>query len=167
MSELEVMFSDRISIEAMVKVVNASSENFNEAIQLACMNKEPQSWRAAWILGHCTIKNDVRVADHINTLIAAVDRKKDGHQRELIKLIIKNKLNEDQEGLLFDACMNIWEIPRKSSSVRYFAFQFIVSTAKKYPELKQEIDFLTQPEYLDSLSPGIRKGLENRIKEIL
>jgi len=63
--------------------------------------------------------------------------------------------------------MNIWETPSKSSSVRYFAFQFIVSTVKKYPALKQEIDFLTQPEYLDSLSPGIRKGLENRIKEIL
>jgi len=89
MSELEVMFSDRSSIEAMVKVVNENSENFNEAIQLACMNKEPQSWRSAWILGHCAIKNDERITDHLNALITAVYKKKDGHQRELIKLIIR------------------------------------------------------------------------------
>lgn len=167
MSELEIMFSSRISIEAMVKVVNSSAENFNETIQLACTNKTPQSWRAAWVLGHCTKKNDQRISGFLNILIAAIDKKKDGHQRELIKLIIKNKLNEDQEGLLFDACMNIWETPSKSPSVRYFAFQFIVSIVKKHPALKQEIDFLTQPEYLESLSPGIRKGLEKRIKEML
>ncbi|MFT7035832.1 MAG: hypothetical protein ACJA2S_004356 [Cyclobacteriaceae bacterium] len=167
MSELEIMFSSRISIEAMVKVVNSSAENFNETIQLACTNKTPQSWRAAWILGHCTKKNDQRISDFLNVLITTVDKKKDGHQRELIKLIIKNKLNEEQEGLLFDICMNIWETSNKSPSVRYFAFQFIVTIVKKYPELRREIDVLTQPEYLETLSPGIRKGLEKRIKEML
>lgn len=167
MTDLEYMFTNRFSQKEMIIKVSSNSGNYKETIRIAISNEQPQGWRAAWILNHASKKKDQRLNPYVDELIAAIKDKKDGHQRELVKLISKIELNVDQEGLLFDACMNIWETPSKSPSVRYFAFQFIVSTVKKYPELKQEIDFLTQPEYLESLSPGIRKGLEKRLKEIL
>jgi hypothetical protein len=167
MTDLEYMFTTRFARDEMIKKVNSNIRTFNETISIAISDKEPQGWRAAWMLNHSSKKKDQRLIEHTDSLIAAIKNKKDGHQRELVKLISKIELNEDQEGLLFDVCMNIWETPSKSPSVRSFAFQFIVSLVKKYPELKQEIDFLTQPEYLESLSPGIRKGLEKRVKEIL
>ena len=130
-------------------------------------NKDPQAWRAAWIVGHCSKKNEPRLVDYVDDLISSFEGKKDGHQRELLKLIYKTELNESQEGILFHTCMTIWESVNKSPSVRSFAFRFIAETAKKYPELKEEISFLTQDQYLETLSPGIRKGVEKLIKEIL
>lgn len=55
--------------------------------------------------------------------------------------------------------MEIWEQVGKIPSVRIFAFRLIVRIARKYPELKNEIAFLTQPHYTETLSPGIRNSV--------
>lgn len=166
MTALEEMFASRISKEAMIQKVNENHESFEEAMQIALSSKEPQCWRAAWILGHCTKKNDLRLPPHADKIIATIGDRKDGHQRELIKILIKIKLTDDQEGRLFDRCMSIWEAVGKSPSVRHFAFFYISDLAAKYPELKNEITFLIQPEYLDTLSPGIRRSIEKRIAKL-
>jgi hypothetical protein len=36
--------------------------------------------------------------------------------------------------------------------------------AKKHPDLSNEISFLTQTQYLESLSPGIKNAIERMIK---
>jgi urate oxidase len=76
------------------------------------------------------------------------------------------RLTEKQEGILFDKCMNIWEDISKSPSVRGFAFQIIITTVKKYPELISEIEFLTQNHYLETISPGIRHSIKRMIRDV-
>ncbi|MFC2103688.1 hypothetical protein ACFLSS_04585, partial [Bacteroidota bacterium] len=91
--------------------------------------------------------------------------KDDGHQRELLKILLLMELDEEYEGILFDVSMNLWESINKKPSVRFTAFKFIVKTAKKYPEIAKEISFLTQNHYLESLSPGVKHSISRMIKE--
>lgn len=149
----------------MISYMAAHPEYFEEAIKLAISNKQPYSWRAAWLLWSCTEENDKRIRKHINKINESIADKEDGHQRELIKILMKMKLNDKQEGILFNTCLTLWEKINSKPSIRYTAFQFILKTAKKYPDLSEEISFLTQNHYLDSLSPGAKCSITRMIKE--
>ncbi|MBI9069133.1 MAG: hypothetical protein JEZ09_17690 [Salinivirgaceae bacterium] len=149
--------------EQMISFLHAHPEYFEEAIELAISEKQPYSWRAAWLLYSCIEENDLRIKKHIGKIINSLANKKDGHQRELLKILLKMEVNEDHEGYMFDVCVSIWEQIDKSPSVRYTAFMFIKKVAQKHPDLLNEISFLTQDQYLETLSPGIKNAIERMI----
>ena len=149
----------------MIAYMDAHPEDFEEAIELAISNKQPYSWRAAWLLWSCMQKNDVRVQSHIKNIIDAIKDKKDGHQRDLLIILLQMELNEEYEGFLFHICVDIWEKINKKPSARITAFKNIIKIAKKYPELSNEVIFFTQNQYLESLSPGVKKSISKMIME--
>jgi hypothetical protein len=151
--------------EGMISYMDAHPEDFEEAIKLAVSDKQPYSWRAAWLLWSCVVDNDLRVRAHIKNIINSITTKQDGHQRELLKILLKMELDEESEGFLFDVCATIWEKINKRPSVRFTAFLVILKIAKKYPDLYVEINALTQDQYLDTLSPGIKNSLSKMMKE--
>jgi len=153
--------------EKMILFMDSHPEAFEEAIKLALSDKQPHSWRAASLLWSFIEENDKRIQKHIKEIINAIESKKDGHQRELLKILLKMDLNKKHEGFLFDLCMNLWEQINKDPSVRVTAFKFIVKMAKKYPELSKEISFLTQDHYLETLSPGVKNSVAKLIKELV
>jgi len=153
--------------EKMILFMDSHPEAFEEAIKLALSDKQPHSWRAAWLLWSFIEENDKRIQKHIKEIINAIESKKDGHQRELLKILLKMDLNKKHEGFLFDLCMNLWEQINKDPSVRVTAFKFIVKMAKKYPELSKEISFLTQDHYLETLSPGVKNSVAKLTKELV
>ena len=160
---LEQVLMRRKKVE-MVHFLNNQPEYFNAAIQLA-LSKEPSlCWRAAWLVGGIIKKNDSRIKPHIHTIIEVLPSMEDGHQRELLKILLKMDLTEDFESLLFDLSVDLWEQVRKKPSVRSFAFKGMVKIAEKYPELKHEILLLSQPHYVNPLSPGIRKSILKTLK---
>jgi hypothetical protein len=150
----------------MIAIVNSHPEYFNELIELSIMNHQPYSWRAAWLLNSCMLENDIRIKKSIKRIIDAVKTKKDGHQRELLKILDRMKLTENYDGLVFSFCMDIWEQIGKSPSVRIVALKFIIKIAHKYPDLIKEIEFLTQDHYLENLSPGIKNSAKRIIEEV-
>jgi hypothetical protein len=152
--------------DEMISFMNSHLEHFEEAVILALGDKDKLCWRAAWLLWICIEKDDIRIKKHINKIIKVIPHKKDGHQRKLIKILSVMKLNEEQEGRLFNICMNLWEGLDKPPSIRWTAFKFILEMGKKYPELKEEISFLTQDHYLETLSPGIRHSISKAIPEL-
>ncbi len=91
-------------------------------------------------------------------------KKKDGHQRELLKILYRMELSEEQEGIVFDLCMNVWEQVGKAPSVRHNAFRMISRIASKYPGLSNEIAMITQEHYLETLSPGVRRSVMKMCK---
>jgi hypothetical protein len=149
--------------EEMILYLTNHPEGFEEAIQLAITDKQPYSWRAAWLLWSCMEENDNRIKSHIPGIIKSLKGKNDGHQRELIKILYLMDLDENHEGILFDHCISIWEKIDKKPSVRFNAFKMIVRISRKYPELSQEIGFLLQDHYLDTLSKGVRHSLERMV----
>ena len=151
----------------MISYMDDHPEDFEEAIKLALSDKQPYSWRAAWLLWSCMKENDPRVHPFIKSIINALTAKNDDHQRELLKILLQMELNEKQESFLFDICMSVWEQINKKPSVRFTAFKFIVKIAKKHPDLSHEIIFLTQNQYMESLSPAAKKSISKMLKEFV
>ncbi len=150
----------------MVKFMSNHPGSFDQAIKLALENEENLSWRAAWLVAGIMEKNDPRVKSFIQKIINVLPERDDGHQRELLKILLKMELDEDFESLLFDISVTLWEQVRKQSSVRYYAFQGMMKVVEKYPELKNEVLSLTQPHFVNALSPGVRKSVLKNISEL-
>ncbi|MBZ0181723.1 MAG: hypothetical protein K8F60_04640 [Melioribacteraceae bacterium] len=78
----------------MIADVNSHPEYFNNLLELSILDHQPYSWRAAWLLNSCMLENDIRIKKSIKNIIEAVKTKKDGHQRELLKILDRMKLTE-------------------------------------------------------------------------
>ncbi|RYM31292.1 hypothetical protein ERX46_16525 [Brumimicrobium glaciale] len=151
--------------EEMISYITAHQDEVDELIELAVSDKQPYSWRAAWLLWIIMEKNDLRVQAHVSTMVKQLNSCKDGQQRNLINILLKMEVPEENEGLLFDSCVDIWLKIEKQSSVRYKAFEVIVQLAKKYPELNNEVESLTDKRFIEPLSGGIRRSFYNLIKQ--
>lgn len=152
--------------DKMISFMFANPKYFPEAIDLAITNRQPYSWRSAWLLWSVMTVNDNRIQSRIKEIISNISTKEDGHQRELLKILLKMDLNDEQEGFLFNISLNIWEQINKKPSVRYTAFMMIIKIAKNHPDLFQEIEYFTQKQYTDSLSPGIKRSITKFIKDL-
>lgn len=150
--------------DGMIRYLSEHPEDFEEAVQLAVSDKQPYSWRAAWLLWSCMEKDDDRIRPHIDTILDVMPTMKDGQQRELIKILCNMELDELHEGRLFSFCMDLWEQIHKKPSVRWNAFMYILKMAGKYPELMNEVALLTQEQYMETLSPGVRHSLSRLMK---
>jgi len=156
---LEDMLVKDFDKAEIVAALEKNPELFSRLIDISVSGKQSLAWRAPWVISGLMQDNDLRIKPRLKALIDAIDGKKDGYQRELLKIIYKMDIPEELEGALFDKCSNIWEVTKKSSSVRIMAFRIMIGIAKKYPELKNDLLFFTQQHYTETLSPGIKKSL--------
>jgi len=117
------------------------------------------------LLGHIQKPDDIRLFPYLDRFLEIMNQCSDGHQRQLLIILNKMRLNEDQQGLAFDCALTIWEAIGKIPSVRISAFDVLLRIAESHPELRNEIEHWAQPMYTDSLSPGIRNSLFRRLKK--
>lgn len=150
----------------IISYIQAHPEKFEEAVKLAISDEHPYCWRAASLIWNVMEENDERIKPYLKSIIETISSKNDGHKRELIKILLKMELDDDYEGFVFNFCMETWEKINKQASVRYVAFQFIVKTVKKHPELANEVNYLTQNQYIDPLSPGAKNSILRMIKNL-
>ncbi|MGD8782075.1 MAG: hypothetical protein PVH88_24315 [Ignavibacteria bacterium] len=147
----------------MISYIKSHPEDFEEAIKLAITDKQPYSWRAAWLLWSCMDKNDQRIKKYVEKIINTLSTKSDDQLRELLIILQRMELKDEHEGKLFDICVNIWEKIGKQPSVRYNAFKLMVKIIKRHPDLSKEIGFLTESQYTDSLSDTVKKSISKMI----
>ncbi|MDG1804664.1 hypothetical protein [Flavicella sp.] len=164
--KLKELFETRKSKEGLMRFIKSNTEAFSPLLQLSLKNT-PEAWRASWLIGHAMTTNDTRVQGAIDSLIEALPSLKEGHQRQTIIILLKMQLDDEQEGKLFDICLNIWENIKLIPSTRITAMKFILSIVDKFTELKDEIKLWTQEQYTESLSPGIKHSLNKQIHKIL
>ena len=150
----------------IISFLKSHPEYFNEALELAISEKQPYSWRSAFVLWDCVEENDYRIRKHIKSIVKSIRTKKDGHKRELLKILYKMDLEEKYEGIIFDECLRLWEQISKEPSVRMIALRFIIKIAKKHPELLEEVTILVQGQYLESLSPAVKKSIGKMMREV-
>lgn len=150
----------------IVLYLKSHPQHFNEALKLALSDKQPYSWRAASLLWSSIDENDIRIKKHVKKIIAALNFAGDGHQRELLNILLKLKMSDRSESQLFDKCMSIWEEINKKPSVRFTAFRFMINTVKKHPELLNEIVCVTQDRYLNTLSPAVKNSVLRIMKSL-
>jgi len=164
-TKLEHILTNSYKAE-MISFLRSHPEYFEEAIRLAVSDKQPYSWRAAWLLWSCMDNNDPRVQKYIKKIIDTLPATNDGQQRELLMILQRMELTERYEGKLFDICLTIWEKTGKKPSVRYNAFKVILKIVKKHPDLSGEIMFLTESHYVDSLSNGVKRAIYRMLGEL-
>ncbi|HSV77278.1 MAG TPA: hypothetical protein VLH37_09645 [Bacteroidales bacterium] len=161
---LENILTDFYKSE-MVSYLEANPAEIEQAIKLAIADVPRYSWRAAWLVCSCMDDNDSRVADYVKEIIERLPAKCDNHQRELLKILQRMELTEECEGPLFDICCKIWENTANQQSVRYNAIRLILKIVEKHPDLRNEIAFLTESQYLETLSEGVKKSIARMIAD--
>ena len=134
-------------------------DDFPELIELSISDKQPNSWRAAWLLSSCMNNNDQRVKSHIQNIIDILPDRQNSQQWSLLKVLQRIEIEPEYEGQLFDTCTIIWKNINNKPFTRFQAFKIMVAILKKYPDLSNEIKLLTDPYYTDNLSDNSRKSV--------
>jgi hypothetical protein len=165
-NELDTILQTTFKKEVLINRLIQHPDEVESAIQAMLQDKQPLGWRATWILKSILNPNDPRLLKVMDQLLHNLPERPDGHQRELLHLILSCELNDEQEGYLFETCLSIWISIRKSPSVRYLALRHLAKLVKKYPELVHELELVTDQPYLETLSPGIRKGCHSMVTEL-
>ncbi|MEC8617708.1 MAG: hypothetical protein VXY28_08365 [Bacteroidota bacterium] len=132
------------------------------------LRNDKNSWIHAWQINHVKKTELIKIQKQVDKIISAIDGKNDGHQRELLKVLLKLNLTDDQLSLLWDICLRIWLDIQKQSSVRISAYKILVNTAKKFKPLSDELVRLTEEKHITSLSNGIRNSTyKNLLSELI
>jgi len=152
--------------KTMIAYINSHPDSFEEAINLAIGNKQPYSWRAAWLLWSCMENNDQRVIKYVKDIIDCLPSKNDQQQRELFIILQKMKINEAYEPLLFNICIDVWKKINKQASLRYNAFKLLVKIATNNPGLIPEVKLLIEEHYMDSLSDTVKKSIVKMLNKL-
>lgn len=150
----------------LILFLKENPQSFHELSALAFERNNQYSWRAAWLTWSCMNRNDPRIKPYLQTLLEILPNRKSNIQREWLMILHRMELNEEQNGILFDHCQKIWKQTDLQPSVRVNAFKIIAKIADQHPELKNELLFLTQPQYLEPLSKGVKWSVEKRIKTL-
>lgn len=132
------------------------------------LRNDKNSWIHAWQINHVKKTELIKIQKQVDKIISAIDGKNDGHQRELLKVLLKLNLTDDQLSLLWDICLRIWLDIQKQSSVRISAYKILVNAAKKFKPLSDELVRLTEEKHITSLSNGIRNSTyKNLLSELI
>ena len=143
--------------------IASQEEDFPELIHLSISDKQPYSWRASWLLSSCMENKDKRVRKYIKKIIDILPARPNNQQRALLKVLQKMELVQDYEAPIFNLCANIWKDIKNNPSLRFQAIKIMTAIAKKYPDLRHEIQLLTDTNYKDNLSDIIQKSIKKLI----
>jgi len=159
---MELQVSDltsRIHKDSLLEKIKSEETNFHKLLQWSLLDEQPLAWRATWLLRQITAKNDSRIALVISEVIAGYPGFNHSQRREWLKLLSNQNFTEEQEGELYDLCLSEWKNIANQPALRASAIDLLFTILKKYPELTNELAHLMTSDYLDALSPGIKKGV--------
>lgn len=122
------------------------------------------SWRCAWLIARFIPDLQEHIHPKRLELLAVMEQKTPGHQRELLRIIAGLDLDPNELGMLYDCCLNIWTDVRASSGTRSLAMGQMMRVASELPEFKRELQAVSGAEFLASLSSGIRRSLEKKLR---
>ncbi len=143
----------------LISHVNTHQNDFLELVKLAISDKQPYSWRAAWLLWSCMDKNDKRIYRYIKEIIDVLPERQDNQQRELLIVLQRMELDADNKGQVFDICSKIWRKVTKNSSLRFHAFKTMIAISKEYSDLSNEIKSLTDDYHMANLTDNVKKAI--------
>jgi hypothetical protein len=153
----------RIHKESLIKEIIDNKKSLDQLKKWSLEKEDPLGWRATWLLRQVCQKNDPDMQDLLKIVVEAFPSYNESHKREWLKVIKSIDVSEEHMGILFDYCITEWQRIHNHSALRMESMLFILRIVNLYPELRTEIDHLLTKEYLDPLSPGIRKSLQKQV----
>ncbi|MEM7296884.1 MAG: hypothetical protein AAF391_01295 [Bacteroidota bacterium] len=141
----------------MLTKIRSDDKNIDLLLQWSIVTDQPLGWRSVWLLRQILKKNDPILRPHIQKALDLFTTFNESQKREWLKLLENQDLDDDEEGFLFDHCINEWKRINYHPALRASAASILFKVLKKYPELKEELSHLMTSEYMESLSPGIKR----------
>ena len=149
--------TERIHKESLLEQIRSEDENTILLLEWSQLLEQPLGWRATWMLRQVLAKNDPRLKNHISAVLERFPNFNESQKREWIKLLEHQETSDDEEGILYDLCMLEWKNIHNHPALRASAILVVFKILKKYPELANELNHLMSSDYLESLSPGIKR----------
>lgn len=135
-----------------------------EEVWKVALEDKSWSWRCAWLIARFIQDLREDIDRKRLELLAVVEEKASGHQRELLRIIAGLDLDKNELGMLYDCCLNIWTDVRTSSGTRSLAMGQMMRVAAELPEFNRELQAVSGAEFMASLSSGIRRSLEKKLR---
>ena len=148
----------RIHKESLLEKIKASESNIEKLFQWSLSTEQPLGWRATWMMKQLLRKNDPRLVPFVAPALDRFMEFNESQKREWLRTLLDQQISEDEEGKLFDLCINEWKKIHNHPALRSTAIQHLIKIIKKFPELKGELNHLMEAAYLESLSPAIKKS---------
>jgi hypothetical protein len=130
----------RVEKEIYISGVGGSEAQFSSLLELVFTEKDPVSWRAAWVLDGSDEQYPGLAIRHISTIIQQLpDLESHGSLRSLLRMLCRHEIPEEDQGLLIDLCFSYMTSELYPVAVKVHAMQIIYNHALLYPELKEEL----------------------------
>jgi hypothetical protein len=146
--------------EAIQKIADGL---FHEVLLFALKDHE-RSWKAAWLMNQVLVKYELDLSNYTLMVCQSIPSKPSNQQRELLKLLEKVQITDENEGPIFDVATACWEELKLQSGTRMVAFRLMLKIATKHKDLLQEVENLMEERYLKGLSQGVKRAVENRMR---
>lgn len=93
--------------ENIIRLLQENPEEIQQLLGIAVDVNHESSWRACWMLRSALENGDRRISEISSKLVEILPVAKDNHQREIVCLLDKTEVKEQDEGKLFDACITM------------------------------------------------------------
>lgn len=124
----------------IVNEIGEHPEYFSALMRVALYNKEPKSWRAAYIVDKIDENHPKLISPYVTKIIQQIKiEEHSGKKRHFLRQISLNPIPEIHFGFLFDYCLNAVTSAKEPPAVRVHAMQILFNISEKEPDLKPEI----------------------------
>ena len=122
-------------------------ELYRLLIEIAFYDKNPKSWRAAYLVDKINDKNPEMLQPFISEMIEQLKvEQNESKKRHFLKLISMNDLPFDELGFLTDYCIDVFTSDKMPVAVRVHAMQVLYNITEKQTDLKSEILLIVEHE---------------------
>lgn len=130
--------------------------NISLLADIAFHSNHPKSWRAAWLMDKIHEEKPELVSPLIKEMIQQIKTEQnDGKKRHFLKLISLGNIPTEEQGFLFDYCLNAFCSEKEPLAVRVHAMQILYHISETEVGLKPEVLAIIEHEIENHPSAGI------------
>lgn len=140
----------------LINKISRNTDYYQNLMEVALYNPNQKSWRAAYLVDKINDDYPKLLFPFLQKMIEQVRiEKSTSKKRHFLKLISLNILNKNQQGLIFDFCIETLKSAKEPAAVRVHAMQILHNIALKEPELIPEILLIIENELEYHSTAGI------------
>ncbi len=166
--ESKLVDSSRLLADILVDDIGNSLKKYKEMLDVAFLDKYPESMRATRILALCAEKNKKLVCPYVNQIVHQLEHMNvEGVKRGFLKILSENSecLDEDSWGIITNLAFEWMNNPKEAISVRYYCIDLITQLQDQYPEIREELISILES-IMEDESGGLRTKCAKTIQKL-
>lgn len=138
--ELLTLIESWDNLDFTMREIMTHPEYYPVLMEVALYSKNPNSWRAAYLVDKIHEINSRLILPYIDKVIEQVKLENhSGKKRHFLKQISLHEIPETHRGFLLEYCLNAFTSAQEAIAVRVHAMQILFNLSETEPELKPEL----------------------------